>query len=136
EDRAAHEDERDRHPGGVSAPPPQAGADGALRTRVLNGLAIFLAAMLVLWVGLPLLAPAFVFLSLVALSEYAELMRLRGVPVRKRSLYVAAVLTLPASLPSTYPGMPTLRSEERRVGNEGSTRRGRSYHNTTHELVG
>ena len=92
----------------MSAPPPQAGADGALRTRVLNGLAIFLAAMLVLWVGLPLLAPAFVFLSLVALSEYAELMRLRGVPVRKRSLYVAAVLTLPASLPSTYPGMPTL----------------------------
>ncbi|HEX7040907.1 MAG TPA: phosphatidate cytidylyltransferase [Trueperaceae bacterium] len=92
----------------MSEPPAEPGADGTLRTRVAGGLAIFLAAMLVLWVGLPLLAPAFVLLAVVALSEYAELMRLRGVPVRKRSLFVAAVLTVPASLPSTYPGMPTL----------------------------
>jgi len=69
---------------------------------------VFVAAMVVLWVGLPLLAPAFLLLSLVALSEYTELMRLRGVPVRKRSLFVAALLTVPASLPSTYPGLPTL----------------------------
>jgi len=92
----------------VTEPPPDAGSEGTLRTRVASGLAIFLAAMVVLWVGLPLLAPAFVLLSLVALSEYAELVRLRGVPVRKRSLFVAAVLTLPASLPSTYPGLPSL----------------------------
>ncbi len=92
----------------MNEPPAEPGAEGTLRARVAGGLAIFLAAMLVLWVGLPLLAPAFVLLAVVALSEYAELMRLRGVPVRKRSLFVAAVLTVPASLPSTYPGMPTL----------------------------
>ncbi len=92
----------------MSHPAPEAGSEDALRTRVGGGLAIFLVAMLVLWVGLPLLAPAFVLLSIVGIREFAALLRLRGVPVRQRSLFVAAVLTVPASLPSTYPGMPSL----------------------------
>src|SRR5690606_9610981 len=78
------------------------------RTRVLSACALFGAALLVLWVGLPLLAPAYLVLTLVALQEYATLMNLRGIPIRKRSLWVAAVLTLPASLPVNYPGMEPL----------------------------
>ncbi len=58
-----------------------------------------------MWVGLPLLAPTYLFIVLVALREYAVLMNLRGIPIRRRSLYVAAVLTLPASLPVTYTGI-------------------------------
>jgi len=92
----------------VSAPQPTAEGAGTLQTRVLGGLAIFTLAMVVLWVGLPLLAPAFVLLCFIAVREYSELMRLRGIPIRQRSLIVAAVLTVPASLPSTYPGMPSL----------------------------
>ncbi len=78
------------------------------RTRILAAFAFFAVALLVLWVGLPLLAPAYLVLTLVGLQEYAALMNLRGIPIRKRSLWVAAVLTLPASLPVTYPGMQPL----------------------------
>lgn len=74
-------------------------------TRIVFGLLAFFAALLIMWVGLPLLAPAYLFLCLVALREYSVLMNLRGVPIRRRSLYVAAVLTLPASLPVTYRGI-------------------------------
>ena len=35
-------------------------------------------------------------------------MNSKGIPIRKRSIWVAAVLTLPASLPVTYPGMQPL----------------------------
>ena len=78
------------------------------RTRILTALAIFVGALTVMWVGLPLLAPAFVIISFIAIREYAEMMALRGIPVRKRSLWVAAALTVPASLPATYPGLMTL----------------------------
>src|SRR5690606_15860774 len=40
--------------------------------------------------------------------EYAQLLKLRGIEVQRRSLWVAAVLTVPASLPVTYPGMQPL----------------------------
>jgi phosphatidate cytidylyltransferase len=59
-------------------------------------------------VGLPLLAPAYLFVSLVAIQEYSVMMNLRGIPIRKRSLWVATILTLPASLPVSYPGMEPL----------------------------
>ncbi len=58
-----------------------------------------------MWVGLPLLAPAYLILTLASLREYSLLMNLRGIPIRRRSLYVATVLTLPASLPVTYQGI-------------------------------
>lgn len=61
-----------------------------------------------MWVGLPLLAPAFVIISFIAIHEYAAMMALRGIPVRKRSLWVAAALTVPAALPATYPGLMSL----------------------------
>lgn len=76
--------------------------------RVLSALVAFAVALVTLWAGLPLLAPAYLVLTLVALREYSHMMNLRGIPIRTRSLYVAAILTLPASLPVTYPGMQPL----------------------------
>ena len=73
--------------------------------RVTSSFFGFIAALIIMWVGLPLLAPAYLVLSLVALQEYAVLMNLRGIPIRRRSLWVATVLTLPASLPVTYEGL-------------------------------
>lgn len=83
---------------------------GKHRTRVLTALLVFVLAVFVVWAGLPLLAPAFLALTILAIQEYSLLMAVRGIPIRKRSLWVAAVLTLPAALPASYPGMPTLSS--------------------------
>lgn len=77
-------------------------------TRVLSALVAFAVAVVVMWVGLPLLAPAYYFICIVALQEYSALVNVRGIPIRKRSLWVATVFTLPASLPATYPGMQPL----------------------------
>ncbi|MDQ3396514.1 MAG: phosphatidate cytidylyltransferase [Deinococcota bacterium] len=76
--------------------------------RIISSLVAFISLLLVLWVGLPLLAPAYLLFALVAVQEYSVMMNLRGIPIRKRSLWVATVLTLPASLPVTYPGMEPL----------------------------
>ena len=78
------------------------------RTRILTAFAVFAIALLVVWVGLPLLVPAFLLLTILAIHEYAQLLKLRGIEVQRRSLWVAAVLTVPASLPVTYPGMQPL----------------------------
>ena len=61
-----------------------------------------------LWIGLPLLAPVYLLLCGIALYEYSTMLRLRGITVRLRSLWVAAALTLPASLPASYLGMRPL----------------------------
>jgi phosphatidate cytidylyltransferase len=61
-----------------------------------------------MWVGLPLMVPAYLFLSLVAVQEYGAMMNLRGIPIRRRSLWAATILTLPASLPVTHPFMQAL----------------------------
>jgi phosphatidate cytidylyltransferase len=76
--------------------------------RALSAFVAFLFTLLLMWVGLPLLAPVYLVVALMATREYALLMNLRGIPIRKRSLWVATVLTLPASLPVTYPGMEPL----------------------------
>ena len=76
-----------------------------VNTRIVFGLLAFLAAVVIMAVGLPLLAPTYLILTLVALREFSVLMNLRGIPIRRRSLYVATVLTLPASLPVTYTGI-------------------------------
>lgn len=76
-----------------------------VRTRLLSALLAFAVATAVLWVGLPLLVPAYLALSLIAVQELSTMLNLRGIPVRKRSLWVATILTLPASLPSSYPAM-------------------------------
>lgn len=77
-------------------------------TRIISALIAFLFGLLVMWAGLPLLGPVYILLSLIALQEYAAMMNLRGIPIRIRSLWVATFLTLPASLPVTYPGMEPL----------------------------
>lgn len=73
--------------------------------RVLSALVAFVGAIVVLWAGLPLLGPAYLALTLIAIQEYAAMMRLRGIRIRRRSLWVASVLTLPASLPPAHPWM-------------------------------
>ncbi|MEJ2288052.1 MAG: phosphatidate cytidylyltransferase [Deinococcales bacterium] len=82
--------------------------EGVHVARIASAFAAFLAALLVFWVGLPLLAPAYLVLSIIALQEFTAMVALRGIRLRKRSLWVAAVLTLPASLPASYPGMQPL----------------------------
>ncbi|MEX2535298.1 MAG: phosphatidate cytidylyltransferase [Trueperaceae bacterium] len=76
--------------------------------RILSSFLAFIAALLVLWVGLPLLAPVYLGLSWVAVQEFSVMMNLRGIPIRRRSLWVATLLTLPAALPLSYPGMEAL----------------------------
>ena len=66
-----------------------------------------------LWIGLPLLAPVYLLLCGIALYEYSAMLRLRGITVRLRSLWVAAALTLPASLPASYLGMRPLGTDWR-----------------------
>lgn len=78
------------------------------KSRLVSALVAFAIAVLVMWVGLPLLAPVYYFVCIVALQEYSALVNVCGIPIRKRSLWVATVLTLPASLPVTYRGMPPL----------------------------
>jgi phosphatidate cytidylyltransferase len=76
--------------------------------RSLSAFLAFLASLAVLWAGLPLLGPVYLFLTAVAVQEYAAMMALRGVPVRRRSLWVVSALTLPASLPAGHPWMVEL----------------------------
>lgn len=76
--------------------------------RIIFGFAAFFGILLIMWVGLPLMGPAYLIIALIAIREYAIMMNLRGIPIRRRSLSVATILTLPASLPVTYPGMESL----------------------------
>jgi phosphatidate cytidylyltransferase len=57
------------------------------------------------WVGLPFMAPIFLFVALLAISEYTAMLALRGIVVRRNSLWAMTLLTLPASLPSGHPWM-------------------------------
>ena len=76
--------------------------------RVASAFLAFLVTLLVLWVGLPLLGPVYLILTTIAIQEYAAMMSLRGVPVRRRSLWIVSALTLPASLPMGHPWMAVL----------------------------
>ena len=76
---------------------------GSHRTRIASASAAFVAALVVLWVGLPLLAPVYVIVCGIAAFEYAAMLRLKGLPVRRTSLLVMTVLTVPASLPAGVP---------------------------------
>lgn len=74
----------------------------------MSGFVAFGVALVALWAGLPLIGPIYLILGLIAVQEYATMMRLKGIQVHRRSLWVATILTLPASLPVSYPGMPEL----------------------------
>lgn len=73
--------------------------------RILIGWLIFFGVVLIFAVGLPLLIPSYYVVVYVALNEYISIVAKRNVPIRKRSIWVAALLTLPASLPVTYNGI-------------------------------
>jgi len=73
--------------------------------RILSAFIAFVVVVAMMWVGLPLIGPIYLFITLLAVQEYAAMMSLRGIPVRKRSLWVASILTLPASLPAGHPWM-------------------------------
>ncbi len=77
----------------------------SLVKRLIFGFTAFFSILLIIWVGLPLLIPLYIFVTIVAIEEYTQIMKLKGIPIRKRSIWVAALLTLPASLPVSFPGM-------------------------------
>jgi len=79
-----------------------------LSKRIISALLAFTSSLVIIWVGLPLMAPAYLFVSIFALREFSTMMNIRNIPIRRRSLVVATVLTLPASLPVSYPGMQPL----------------------------
>jgi phosphatidate cytidylyltransferase len=74
--------------------------------RTISALVALVVAVMAVWLGWPLLLPVYLILTLLALQEYGKLLRLRGVAVRRRSLMLAAILTLPAALPAGVLGMP------------------------------
>ena len=74
--------------------------------RVFSALIAVTAVLVVIWAGWPLLLPSYLALSLLALREYGAMLRLRGIVLRRRSLWLAAALTLPATLPTGILGMP------------------------------
>lgn len=71
--------------------------------RVVSAAAAFALALLATWIGAPLLGPLYLLLCIVGVFEYAAMLRLKGMPVRRTGLLVATVLTLPASLPAGAP---------------------------------
>jgi phosphatidate cytidylyltransferase len=77
-------------------------------SRVLSAIFAFAGTGLAVWAGLPLLIPVYLILSFIGIHEYSTMMSLRGIPIRKRSLWFATLLTLPAALPLSYPGMVEL----------------------------
>lgn len=72
--------------------------------RIISALFAFMLVVVIIWVGLPLMIPAYLVICLVALNEYTQIVGKLGIPIRKRSAWVATVLTVPASLPVTYEG--------------------------------
>ncbi|MEM7735778.1 MAG: phosphatidate cytidylyltransferase [Deinococcota bacterium] len=81
-----------------------------LQARVISSCVVFGFLLLVLYVGMPLMIPAYLLFTWLGLQEYTTMMNLRDIPIRKRSLFVAAALTFPASLPASYPGFVPLMS--------------------------
>lgn len=73
--------------------------------RVLTGWLIFFSVVLIFAIGLPLMVPVYYLVIFLTLNEYISIVAKRNIPIRKRSIWVATVLTLPASLPVTYNGI-------------------------------
>ena len=88
----------------AATPPDRISPNAFGRDRILFGLAAFLIALLAIWVGFPLLAPIYLLLSCVGLYEYSRLLKLRGISIQLRSLWLVTALTVPASLPAQILG--------------------------------
>jgi phosphatidate cytidylyltransferase len=73
-----------------------------LRSRTLSALVALAVLWVVVWAGLPLMIPAVLVVSYLALGEYVGLLRRHDIDVRRNSLLLFAVLILAAS----YPNLP------------------------------
>lgn len=67
--------------------------------RILSAIGAILGFGLVVWAGLPLLAPVWLVLTFVAVHEYSLLLENRSIPIRRRSIWFFSVLMLIAALP-------------------------------------
>ncbi len=74
----------------------------SLRSRTLSALVALAVLWVVVWAGLPLMIPAVLVVSYLALGEYVGLLRRHDIDVRRNSLLLFAVLILAAS----YPNLP------------------------------
>ncbi|WP_041231674.1 CDP-archaeol synthase [Deinococcus peraridilitoris] len=70
-----------------------------LGTRVLTSIIGFTAVVLAIWAGWPLLLPALLVVSTLALREYVHMLSRRDLDVRRKSLYLLGVLLIIASYP-------------------------------------
>lgn len=75
----------------------------SLGVRVLTSLIGFAVIVLAIWVGWPLLLPALLLVSVLALREYVRMLSRRDLDVRRKSLYGLSALLIVAS----YPGWAT-----------------------------
>lgn len=75
-----------------------------LWSRVASGLLAFVALLTIVWVGTPLVVPVLLLLTVVAVLEYASMLRLRGILVYRTTL----LLTIPLLLISAIPAGHTL----------------------------
>lgn len=89
---------------------------GAVRARVVSGLSGLAGVAIVVWAGLPLLSLTYLGLSIVAINELAKMLKLRGIDIHRKSLIVAAILTLPVAIPPSHPlGLPTVEALDWRI---------------------
>ncbi len=70
--------------------------------RVLSAVLAILILGIVIWVGLPLLLPAWLILAVLAIIEYGNMLALKGIPIRVHSLVVITPLTALAALPDNW----------------------------------
>lgn len=89
---------------------------GAVRARVVSGLSGLAGVAIVVWAGLPLLSLTYLGLGIVAINELAAMLKHRGIEIHRKSLILAAILTLPVAIPPSHPlGLPTVEALDWRI---------------------
>jgi len=73
-----------------------------LWARIASGWGAFLALLLIVWAGTPLIVPIYLLLATIGLVEYATMLRLRGMRIHLTTLLAVMVLLLPAALPNDH----------------------------------
>lgn len=82
---------------------------GSTRTRVISGLSGLAVVAVIIWTGLPLLSLTYLGLSIAAIHEFSKMLKHRGIHIHRKSLVLAAVLTLPTAIPPSHPfSIPTV----------------------------
>ena len=67
--------------------------------RVASASGAFVVFLATVWIGLPALIPAYLALSVLAILEYAAMLRLRNVRVHRTLLVIATIAHVPVALP-------------------------------------